>query len=505
MVSREEVLSFLKANSWPLEYNEKLRTGSLESNVAVTSLWTFKNDLVKVLDKKDFSVIGNLYDKENGLMPLIRNLLSNPLIRYLFVLGNDMSGSKQALIDFFEKGVSESHCVVGSNVKLEKEVPLSELNKVRENVKLIDLTGKITTADLNDELKVSSVLNESIKGLEVLLPYDLPKIFPKPVLSTESFPSHSIGVVVKGDYVGETWLKILEQINRFGKITKMKTKDSFKIKEIINLVAVIDKEDADKPRMEPYFNFDESYLKSYYDEICTDKIPEGVLYTYGSRLRAYDVDVEKPIDQIQDLIDYLKVDTYRKSALAMTWVIKESLTRRYLNKDKNNPCIILVQPNIQDGVLHLTTYIRSNDMFRAWPLNAFALRKLQKILAEGLSVDLGSLTTISCSAHFHDFNFDKVERILSDNPTTNVNCFDSKGYFTIKLNDNKIVVEHFANEGGKLGEYSADNALELTKTLLLHNAVDDSYHCLYLGRELQKAEIALKTGKEFMQDQSLEV
>ena len=194
----------------------------------------------------------------------------------------------------------------------------------------------------------------------------------------------------------------------------MYAKESTQVREIINLMAVVSDEDPDNPKMEPYFRFDEKYLKSYCDEICSDKVPQGTIYTYGSRLRAWDGKNGEKIDQIADMIEYLKKDTFRKSAVAQTWIVEDELTRRYLNKDKNSPCIILVHPNVQDGVLHLTVYIRSSDVFRAWPLNAFGLRKLQKIIAEGLGVDMGTLTTIGSSSHIYQDCWEDAKEILKE-------------------------------------------------------------------------------------------
>ena len=203
------------------------------------------------------------------------------------------------------------------------------------------------------------------------------------------------------------------------------------------------------------------------------------------------------------MIEYLKKDTYRKSAIAQTWIVEDELTRRYLNKDKNSPCIILVQPNIQGGTLHFTVYIRSNDMFRAWPLNAFGLRKLQKITAEGLGVDMGSLTTISCSAHIYQDCWDETKQLLKEH-YKNTNCFfDSRGYYIIQLQQGKIKASHYSPDSQILKEYFGETAREINDKINSSQHPKDAYHSSYLGEELMKAEIALRTGLTYAQDQSL--
>src|SRR3989344_7069 len=354
MVS-EEFIKKLEEMKWPQEFHEKIKIGNLKSNVGIATLWTFQDIVYKNLNPEKYSVIGNYYDRKNALEPFIRNCLANPNIRYIILVGNDKAKSREVLVNFFEKGI-ENGKVLGTEVPLPKGIPEEDIKKLRGNVILIDIVGKIT--DQNSSEDYSKIINEIISGLEKKEPYAEPILYEKAALETDSFPSEKAGFLIRGNKIGEIWLKILNEVYNYGKITKMKTTDSTQVRECINLMAVVEDEDPDNPKMESYFRFDENYLKSYYDEICYDKIPEGTLYTYGSRLRAWDAKTGEKIDQISDMIEYLKKDTYRKSALAQTWIVEDELTRRYLNKDKNSPCIILVQPNIQDGVLHLTVYIR---------------------------------------------------------------------------------------------------------------------------------------------------
>ena len=330
-------------------------------------------------------------------------------------------------------------------------------------------------------------------------------MYEKPALETDSFPSEIAGFAVRGDTVGKTWLKMLNNVYNYGKITKMKTTDSTQVRECINFVAIVEKEDPDNPKMEPYFRFDEKYLKSYYDEICTDKIPEGTVYTYGSRFMGWEGKHGEKINQIADMIEYLKKDTYRKSAVAQTWIVEDELTRRYLNKDKNSPCIILVQPNVQDGILYFTVYIRSSDAFRAWPLNAFGLRKLQKIIAEGLGVDMGSLTTIGCSTHIYQDNWEDTKELLNEH-NKETNCFfDPRGYYTINLKQGKIKVEHYSPDSQLLKEYEGMTAREINDKINSSQHPNDPYHSSYLGEELMKAQIALENGLEYVQDSPIKI
>ncbi|MBD3303816.1 DUF4346 domain-containing protein [Candidatus Woesearchaeota archaeon] len=502
-MNKEDVLNEVKNLDWPIEFKEKLVVGDINSNVGITTLWTFPDMVYDTLEKEKYAVIGNYYDRQNGVSPLLRNCLANPNLRYIFILGSDKSGSKEVLLNFFEKGIDENSKIIDTEVTIEKEIPAEELNKLREHVKVFDVTNEVTNDMLNDSARITAILKQKIAELEPLAPYDKPKTFPKPKLKVNTWPSELIALTARGKTVGEVWLEMINKISKFGPVTKMKTKDSFHVKELINFVAVVEEEDPDNPKMYPFFRFNEEEIKPYYDEICTAKIPEGTVYTYGSRLRAWVGKDNEKIDQIQDLIDYLKQDIYRTSGLASTWIVDFELLRRLKNKDKNSPCVVLVHAMYQEGKLHLTAFIRSNDMFRGWPLNAFGLRKLQQIIAQGLGVEMGKLVTISGSAHIYEDCWEDAKKI-SEKYLKQTRCqYDQRGYYIIEVKDGEIFVDHHSPDSKRLGQFHGKTALELTDTLALHHAASDPYHYMYLGRELQKAEFALKNGLNYVQDREL--
>lgn len=502
-MNKEDILNEVRNLEWPIEFKEKLVVGDINSNVGITTLWTFPDMVYDTLEKEKYAVIGNYYDRQNGISPLLRNCLANPNLRYIFILGSDKSGSKEVLLKFFEKGVDENYKIIDTEVTIEKEIPLEELNKLRAHVKVFDVTNEVTTDMLNDSARITNILKPKIAQLEPLAPYDLPKTFPKPELKVNTWPSELMALTARGKTVGEVWLEMINKISKFGPVTKMKTKDSFHVKELINFVAVVEDEDPDNPKMYPFFRFNEEEIKPYYDEICTAKIPEGTVYTYGSRLRAWVGKDNEKIDQIQDLIDYLKQDIYRTSGLASTWIVDFELLRRLKNKDKNSPCVVLVHAMYQEGKLHLTAFIRSNDMFRGWPLNAFGLRKLQQIIAQGLGVEMGKLVTISGSAHIYEDCWEDAKKI-SEEYLKQTRCkYDQRGYYIIEVKDGEIFVDHYSPESKLLGQFHGKTAQELTDTLALHHAASDPYHYMYLGRELQKAEFALKNGLTYVQDREL--
>ena len=69
----------------------------------------------------------------------------------------------------------------------------------------------------------------------------------------------------------------------------------------------------------------------------------------------------------------------------------------------------------------------------------------------------------------------------------------------ISLDGKEILVEH-RFEDVTLKEYRGRTAVSLQHQIARDVAVSDINHAIYLGRQLAKAEMALKDGREFVQD-----
>lgn len=470
-------------NNWPHEFKEKLLTKNIYNNIAITTLWTEKNKIAEHINN-DYCLIANYYDVYNGFEPMIRNCLSNPHIRYIIIVGNDKSGSKSVLINFFNHGINDGF-IKNTDVPLPKDIPEDYILLVKENIKLIDLTDKIN--DNNDFEFIGNLIDEQINLINlngVLEPYIEPIIFPKTEQVIDVFPSEPL-YTIKGDYVGELWLQALNIINSYGVKTKSTNDDSNEIRECINLVSILNKENPDEPNMFDYFIFDKDYLFDYYKEFTTNFIPQGTSYTYGSKFNND--------NQIDKIINKIKENKYSKRNYITTWNTSDL-------DIENPPCVISLQINIQNNKLYATSYIRSNDIFRAYPLNVFGLRKLQKIISKRVDIELGSLMVISQSAHVYKENYDKMKEILKDNYNF-TNCFyDARGYYIIELIDNKIKVKHVSPQGKKLKDYEGLTAREINDKINSSQHPIDNYHSSYLGEELMKAEICLLLNKDYIQD-----
>ena len=69
---------------------------------------------------------------------------------------------------------------------------------------------------------------------------------------------------------------------------------------------------------------------------------------------------------------------------------------------KDTPCTICLQFFIRDNKLHLTVYMRSNDVWMGFPYDVFNFTCYQIRMAMELGVDIGSYTHIAGSLHLYE-------------------------------------------------------------------------------------------------------
>ncbi|MEA2020734.1 MAG: hypothetical protein U9M98_03440, partial [Patescibacteria group bacterium] len=173
----------------------------------------------------------------------------------------------------------------------------------------------------------------------------------------------------------------------------------------------------------------------------------------------------------------------------------------------NVPCLNLVQGQIYNEKLFLTAYFRAHDIFNAWPRNLFALRELQTRLAKDIGYELGTLTVFSQFAWVSKNDLSQAQKVV-DKYYKQQCVWDPRGNFVIEVNDSQIIAIHLSPEGKKLQEFSIDGngpkaAVKLCGEIVGELAISDLNHAADLGRELVKAEIAVKNNLNYKQDNPL--
>jgi thymidylate synthase len=474
--------------NWPVYFKEVLKLGDLKSNVGIVTLWTPLEKIVSGLKETSYALVGQLYS-QGGVNFIVRNILANPKIRYLIICGKEhkRERSGQALINLIKKGVDKDNRIIGTkNGRIDKEIPKKAIEEFRKGVKVFDLRN------IEDPKKIQQLISK----LPPLKEFTYPRIYPLSVAQFPTFPNDRTPEKIKAESVADAWPRILGYVMHFG--SDAMTNYGTVAREVLNLIAVITKENPYKPKLKPFFKFSAKDILSYIkEEFISPKIKDSSrYYTYGERLRAMP---PKGIDQVEIIIKKLKKDPNDRGAIAVLWSVERD---NYLLR---NPCLVLVQGKITKDTFDLTCYFRSNDMFNAWPLNAFGLRALQYEIAKKIKKKVGILTTISHCAHIYQENWKEAEEIFQKYGKEKFfHEWDPRGNFVIRVEKGKIKVWHFSPDGKDLLEkYEGESAKEILDQIETNFGISQISHACYLGRELQKAEIALKKKLKYLQDHPL--
>jgi len=470
----------------PVFLRERLELGNPSSCVAVCTLWT-ETGKVEV-PREHFAVKGNLYSPR-GINYMIRNLLASPGIRYLILCGDDRTGSGGDLAALFREGIDGANRIAGTSTALDSDITRDMIGTIRKDVELIDMRGR------------EAEVGRAAAGLAMRGPSREPVILEPPGGSAEDFAGPGVsGLRFEGSGVPDTWLKLLDSILKFGELKK--SEHGMMQKELLNAVAVIDGTEEGIPSWMPFGSKElQNYMKTFFGPAQGT----GLSYTYGMRLFSYiepcsggrrPEDARKALDQIANSIKRLKEAPHTRRAVAFTWYVAED------SGSENPPCLTQITWSIRRGQLCQTAVFRSHDIFGGWPLNAYALRELQKRMASELSAGTGPLTIISNSAHVYENDFsqagDMVRRMHSGKSLPFGE--DRLGYFLISVEGGRITARHFLPDGKPGISFDGGDAEDLCKRILNEGLVSRMDHAAYLGRELERAEQALRSGGSYVQE-----
>ena len=493
---------------WPIYFKDKLILGNLDSNVGVATLWMPKENVANGIDSRSYCVCGQLYTKR-GINAMLRNILANPVIRYLILCGIDRQRSGDALLKFFNSGVKvdfgksgelEGFRILGDDeALLDKEISLEALELVRKNVEIFDL-----------RMKPVNEISKKVKSLKKLGSFGEPQTFPEPAKSQIArYPSELSSFKVRRDYIGDAWIDVLKTIDRFGFVTSGMYG---KVKQVQNLSVTVEKEDPKNPRIYEYVNFKESGLKLYIKGFF-EKTKGSDPYTYGERIFDWD-----GIDQQEIMIKKLIQFPYDRGALAVLWKPhKDNFPpkKAEIKKDGQTagwrvPCLVMILGQCIGHDFNLTAIFRNNDMYGAWPLNAFALRKFQAGIAKKIGKSLGTLTTISHIAEIYEIDWEIAKKVVQNTDSLDRTCvYDPRCYYTILVEGSDIVATFFSPDGSvELTQYKIDGkklkaGRDLCAIVLKDLLISELGAAMDFGRQIAKAEAAIKLGLKFEQDKPL--
>jgi thymidylate synthase len=492
----------------PLYYKDRLMVVNPQGVIGVVTLWSKPDWVYKKLselsiDLSDTSsaiaVIGTLYG--NGLPHLLRNLLYNPQITVLVCCGRNRSQSLEDLLAFFAEGVEQ---INGSSpfVYQGKNIPAVRIKGRRRILDSLvlpeDFSLKPTInrfGELRDEeslMRIKNFFSEfdkwnaSTRDSRTLLPR---RKIPFPTTKIEQLPCNPRAfVVVKKDVVS-AWEELVFVLYRFGRTAHLPKGDR---KELQNIKVVVEEPTSEiDERLFDYWFIGEQ-ISRYQREILSKKKQSDEVYTYGHRLRSY-FGKDTLIKVAERLLD----DKEDRKCFISLWDTKNDL------EADDQPCLVTLFFRFYDEKLTLSATFRAHNSLDAWISNFYGLKAVLDFVAERSSLGSGSITVFShsISIDMDETSIARAELLVKSSRRFSMNQ-DPQGEIAITVDRDRkqIVLQHSSKDGLLIKEYRNRKAEKIQHELYRDMALSDLNHAMYVGRQLAKAEAALKKGVKFIQD-----
>jgi len=502
-------------------YTPRYKPGQVICGQGVTAIvtgWTLRAAIAKQLDPSEYAAIGQLYSPTRGIGVLVRNLLCNPHVRHVIAIAatpeDRNAGSCQCLQDFFDRGVTAGVTEAGrpcwridSEITgfVDREIPIDAIEQLRHNVRCHFVTRARDACARARELAAADLASPQPAWSD-------PQEFPLEEATTTTRPGAYCGHRIEGRTIADTWVKILHRIESTGRVRP--TAYDGQWQELLDLTAIV----TDEPRgfyfPEPNFlPVSRDFLADYCGQVLDDLSEEakqqaGVKYTYGQRLRSW-----FGVDQIEQTIARLVADRTSARAVMSLWDAEADGAG-----NSSPPCLNHIWTRIVDAPgrddpdrLILTATFRSNDMFSAWVANAMGLRALQAQMTDaiatrsGVPLALGELIVISQSAHIYDDCWENARRTIAEHyprVCRERRFGDPAGSFTIAVRSGEIAIEQLTPGSGEVVAcFAGKTAKRVYQAIAASSPALETEHALYLGTELQKAELAALHPDRFVYEQ----
>jgi thymidylate synthase len=498
----------------PLHFGDRLTIINPQGSIGVVTLWS-KPDYVIARFREagvdldpatsPIAVFGTLYG--NGLREMLRNLLYNPQIRVVLICGNDRSGSREELINFFELGLEPMESSLVSYQAPEPGIKVASA-RIRHTKRIIDdlvrpeqFTSPPTLRWLGDPTGDDSIILINIrvffanfKNLEspsieqsverMIRPITVP---PLPQVETLYYPSNPRGHQIVQEGPLNAWLELVFLITRFGRRVILKKGERM---ELQNVKVVVEEPEPEEHSSLLAVHLDPAKIGKYYIEFLEGNLRSDETYNYGNRLLEY---FNK--DTLAICAARLKRDSEDRKSYVALWNTYEDLADPAVKA--SSPCLVSLFFRKFESKLTLSATFRTHNAMDAWLLNLYGLMAVQERVANLAELDRGAIVVISHSISIDPKELDRALMVAAKRKWKM--HLDPMGYFRITLDDGQIIVEH-RFEDVTLKEYRGKTAVSLQHQIARDVALSDINHAIYLGRQLAKAEMALKDGREFVQD-----
>jgi thymidylate synthase len=483
----------------PLFFGDRLIVVNPAGDIGVVTLWSNTDQARKIIaqtgvdlnpESSRIAAIGNLFG--NGLPELLRNLLWNPQIQCLIIMGQDLSGSRQELINFFELGIepvdylgTPSYRIVGTNRIIDGMVTP---DMFEGGIRLVPL-------GLLSDPETAAGIKRAIESLPLVGREYVRRQVPIPKVEVQRFPSEPRSHNILRATPIEAWQELIFRLVRFGHRSKLRKGEKI---ELQNVKVVIENPvEDDRQQLEEY-GFSLDHFHEYQDRMLDARKPPDLIYTYGNRIRGYFQNDGRSIDGLQIIIERLREDPESRHAYMTLWDNSTNLVT-----GEHCPCLVSIYFRRFDERLTFTATFRTHNAMDAWLENVYGLMGIQRYVAEGCGMQPGPITVFSHSISVDAAVLEKAKSIANSKTTDHVVNretgkidlrFDPNGEFTITVDQDagEIVVQH-SWRGARIHEYRGATAEALENQLARDAALSEISHALYLGREIARKEAQLKT------------
>lgn len=166
---------------------------------------------------------------------------------------------------------------------------------------------------------------------------------------------------------------------------------------------------------------DESFRLQYEEEM--EKFKEKILKdeefsnkygelgpVYGKQWRAWETINGKAIDQLQDLLQQIKMNPDSRRLILSSW------SPEFTPQMALPPCHTLFQFYVHEGKLSCQLYQRSGDIFLGVPFNIASYALLTHLIAHECGLEVGEFVHTLGDAHIYLNHIDQIETQLTREP-----------------------------------------------------------------------------------------
>lgn len=112
---------------------------------------------VDFMPTESVAIYGRLKTENIGIEKIIANVISNPLIRYLMLIGNDIRGhqSGKSLIALHQNGINSNHRIIDAPgaIPFIENLDVKAIHRFQDQVRIIDLIGETDETVIHEQIQ----------------------------------------------------------------------------------------------------------------------------------------------------------------------------------------------------------------------------------------------------------------------------------------------------------------------------------------------------------------